>query len=396
MVQSIPISVPSSARFKEVSCGLHHVLAVTVNGAVFAWGSNQSGQLGLGTLDPTSVHTPREVSTMSPPRECAHVAGGEAHSLLLTVGGAVFACGEGTYGQLGVGDLPGKRARGADERRSTTCLPAFTKVVWNAEDDPAQMVSQVSAGWGHSAFVTVSGELYTFGWGFYQQLGHGTSSNELVPRLVEALHGVGEMDRISGIFSGIRAVACGTWHTACISTTGDLYTWGWGKHGQLGHARSCNHSGISPGAGNAEQYLSEPIPRVVDLDAILEDPVLHVSCAPRKTVILTRSGAIYGWGDLPSHDRIVTIPSQLATAKQAASNSQDSPSIILAQRPFENDGCWTISIEPIEQPMGPDSTEDNKTRNISQKENSHACRQSKCISIASGMWYDALVIESEM
>ena len=49
---------------------------------------------------------------------------------------------------------------------------------------------------------------------------------------VEALAEVGGF-LPQGTFAGVTSVSCGTWHTAAVSAIGDLYTWGWGKHGQL-------------------------------------------------------------------------------------------------------------------------------------------------------------------
>jgi len=55
------------------------------------------------------------------------------------------------------------------------------------------------------------------------QLGHGELESEEEPREVEALAGL----RMS-------QVSCGGWHCAVVSEEGDLYTWGWNKFGQLG------------------------------------------------------------------------------------------------------------------------------------------------------------------
>ena len=43
---------------KEVCCGHSHTMVVNVNGQVFAWGLNSSGQLGLGETAPDIVRKP--------------------------------------------------------------------------------------------------------------------------------------------------------------------------------------------------------------------------------------------------------------------------------------------------------------------------------------------------
>lgn len=44
------------------------------------------------------------------------------------------------------------------------------------------------------------------------------------PKMVESLQG-----------KHVREIACGTGHSAAITTNGELYTWGQGDHGRLGH-----------------------------------------------------------------------------------------------------------------------------------------------------------------
>ena len=55
------------------------------------------------------------------------------------------------------------------------------------------------------------------------QLGHCDLEPEETPRIVEALAGM-----------KVLQISSGAWHTAAITSDGDLYTWGWGSDGQLG------------------------------------------------------------------------------------------------------------------------------------------------------------------
>ncbi|NXM88740.1 RCCD1 protein, partial [Oenanthe oenanthe] len=51
----------------------------------------------------------------------------------------------------------------------------------------------------------------------------------------------------------VSAVSCGSRHTAAVTRGGELYTWGWGKYGQLGHGDniSCDQ------ARRVEQLVAE-------------------------------------------------------------------------------------------------------------------------------------------
>jgi len=71
---------------------------------------------------------------------------------------------------------------------------------------------------------TDAGELFTFGYGNLRQLGHGGYQNELVPRLIRALSG-----------KKVVSAEAGSDHTAVWTEEGELFTFGGGTWGQLGH-----------------------------------------------------------------------------------------------------------------------------------------------------------------
>jgi len=84
----------------------------------------------------------------------------------------------------------------------------------------------VSAGELHTAVWTKEGELFTFGHGFDGRLGHGgEQDDEPVPRLIEALAG-----------KKVVGAAAGCVHTAVWTDAGELFTFGYGGgQGRLGH-----------------------------------------------------------------------------------------------------------------------------------------------------------------
>ncbi|XP_051484806.1 RCC1 domain-containing protein 1 isoform X2 [Apus apus] len=81
---------------------------------------------------------------------------------------------------------------------------------------------RVVLGHEHALALATSGEVYAWGGGRHGQLGHGTLESAQQPRLVEALAGL-----------RMAAVAAGGWHSASVSEAGDLYMWGWNESGQL-------------------------------------------------------------------------------------------------------------------------------------------------------------------
>ncbi|XP_046567200.1 RCC1 domain-containing protein 1-like [Haliotis rubra] len=86
-------------------------------------------------------------------------------------------------------------------------------------------VTSLSCGKEHVVFLTKHGHVYSFGLGSRGQLGHDSVEEETEPRMVDSLDGL----RVVG-------VAAGGWHSAAITASGDLFTWGWNESGQLGHS----------------------------------------------------------------------------------------------------------------------------------------------------------------
>lgn len=75
------------------------------DGQFFAWGQNNHGQLGLGKEFPSQASPQRVKSLDGIP--LAQVAAGGAHSFALSLSGAVFGWGKNTSGQLGLSDERG-------------------------------------------------------------------------------------------------------------------------------------------------------------------------------------------------------------------------------------------------------------------------------------------------
>jgi RCC1 and BTB domain-containing protein len=120
--------------------------------------------------------------------------------------GQLYSWGSGRSGQLGHGDT------------QTLVLPRLVEAL------NGLVVTNVACGSAHTAVVTKAGEVWTWGWGHFGQLGIGSNKNAVTPCRVTALQGV-----------RVILAACGSAHTAVTSDNGHTYTWGWGVNGQLGH-----------------------------------------------------------------------------------------------------------------------------------------------------------------
>ncbi|XP_053562443.1 X-linked retinitis pigmentosa GTPase regulator isoform X2 [Bombina bombina] len=188
-------------KIKQLSAGSNTSAALTVDGKLFMWGENLEGQLGLA--NESNLSTPHQVDVGKP---ISWISCGYYHSAFVTQDGELYTFGEPENGKLGL----------SPEKLKNHKLPQRVSGI-------SGKVKMVSCGGGHTVAVTES-EVYTFGLGQFGQLGRGTFIFEApLPKAVDALKK-----------HKIRSVACGENHTAVITDTGLLYTFGDGRHGKLG------------------------------------------------------------------------------------------------------------------------------------------------------------------
>eukprot|EP01120_Amphizonella_sp_Union-15-10_P015595 TRINITY_DN8059_c0_g1_i1.p1 TRINITY_DN8059_c0_g1~~TRINITY_DN8059_c0_g1_i1.p1 ORF type:complete len:544 (+),score=83.19 TRINITY_DN8059_c0_g1_i1:76-1707(+) len=206
----------------KVSCGNSHTLAATRNGALYSWGLNDKGQLGLG--DTKSRNVPEQIIQEGLSGPVIALECGE-HHCLVSIGGSeikTWAWGNNHKGQCGIGSTD----------------PQFLTVPTVVPKLKGKQIVSVSGGVAHSAVVDYSGEVYTWGDGEQGQLGYGAidaiisqQSSNIPRRVKEALFG-----------QRIIQISCGTYHTIALSDNGTVYAWGLGDQGQIGVGSKSNVS----------------------------------------------------------------------------------------------------------------------------------------------------------
>ncbi|XP_033611768.1 uncharacterized protein LOC111875606 isoform X4 [Cryptotermes secundus] len=176
----------------SVACGRQHTLSLTNNG-VYAWGSSQYGQLGIGKTGQCPY--PRMVEHLSRERIIA-VSAGQYHSIALADDGRVFTWGWGVHGQLG--------HHSVEDYYTPTLVEGLI----------GKVVTQICGGHGHTVALTAEGKVYTFGSSVFGQLGNGSNMKSSVPVHVTAL-----TERIT-------IIATNYFHNLAVSSTNKVYIWG--------------------------------------------------------------------------------------------------------------------------------------------------------------------------
>ncbi|KAL0271708.1 UNVERIFIED_CONTAM: hypothetical protein PYX00_008714 [Menopon gallinae] len=264
---------------------------------VYVWGSNSSNQLAEGTQEKISV--PKLSRSFT---QVEQMEAGQYCTFAVHTNGSVWACGRGSYGRLGLGDsinqsqpkrinIDGVVKKLSSSKGSDGHTLALTEngrlYSWGDGDygklghgnctiqrSPrlvggaleGKIVKQVSAGYRHSAVVTEDGELYTWGEGEFGRLGHGDSNSCQVPTLVRDLSGVG-------------SVSCGSAHTLALSADGrKVWSFGSGDNGKLGH-------------GDTAGIYSPKI-----ISALQGMHIKKVAAGSQCSLAVTSNGRVLSWG----------------------------------------------------------------------------------------------------
>ncbi len=192
---SVPVAVSGLTSVTKIAMGAYHTCAVN-GGKAECWGSNGSGQIGDGT---TAM---RLIPVVAIAAGVTDITAGYTHTCAI-VGGAVKCWGDNSFGELGTS--------GGGSSSTPVAVPGVTGTAVS-----------ISAGIDHTCAVMSTGKIMCWGYNSNGQVGNGTVGAPASAAFV------------SNIASGATAVSAGGYHT-CAIVSGGMQCWGDGQIGQLGN-----------------------------------------------------------------------------------------------------------------------------------------------------------------
>jgi len=304
-----PLDTPSGLTFTQVAAGFTHALALGSDGVVYAWGSNDYGELGNGTTDgaasPTPVSMPAGVTVVA-------LNAGNDFSAALLSDGRLLMWGDNANGQLGSGSwgsqsttprevsMPagvGVTTMSAGSSRANSMLVVGTDgqtYGWGSAAQgaigngrvggveytpvlvsvpPGVRFTQVTSGWWHSLAIAEDGTLWAWGDNSSGQLGDGTVVDHATPARV-----------VTDPALRFTAITSSTTNSGALSTDGVAYTWGETFYGMIG-------DGVSGTFGTVRVPTAAQLPGGTRLTALRQGGV--------QVNAIAEDGTVYSWGTGP-------------------------------------------------------------------------------------------------
>ncbi|MCF7930801.1 MAG: InlB B-repeat-containing protein [Acholeplasmataceae bacterium] len=201
-------------RIIDISVGYSFSIALSSYGEVFAWGHNDSGQLGNESNE--DVYTPLNITNkflLSENEQIILISSGGGHASAVTSSGRMFIWGSNYTGQLGDNTLISRN------------VPQDITQAFGL--DTNEWISRVNLGQSNSSIITTNGRVFTWGYNSQGKLGDGTATNRLQPVEITNNFILSENETIIDIWLGGN-------HSSAITSMGEAFIWGYNFYGSLG------------------------------------------------------------------------------------------------------------------------------------------------------------------
>lgn len=299
-----------------VTCRNDIIFAVSKKKETYCWGGGGVGPMGMDSRSERAKFESPQIVQHLVDEDILKVAVGSNHACAVSECGDVYCWGEGRNGCLGNGQ--------SENQIIPDLVPTFTEKIHVKEIRAGEMhtcalsdegeihsfghkangrlglgyfdkttlidfsiphmihfpfnqqIRMVACGSEHSIAVGQRRQVFSWGLGDGGRLGHGDYSDRWEPTAISALNG-----------ETIVNVSCGTWHSACIVAVppmkkdrGWLYTFGSGINGQLGQG------------DNTTSTKPSLVPFFCDNHILLK----KIICGSHHNAAITSHNELYTWG----------------------------------------------------------------------------------------------------
>jgi alpha-tubulin suppressor-like RCC1 family protein len=200
----VSVTLPSTmGKIVSLAASTSTSYALDTNGKVWAWGSNENGEIGDGTYDQSTI--PVGVSSSPGMSAIKSITASHNFALALASDGSIWTWGNNSDGQLG-------------------------QTASNSSGVPRKIIAglvtakSLAAGYSHSLGISQSGAVWSWGRNYSGQLGINSTSSSSVPSPTSTVANWSDVAKIAG----------GTSHSLGLKNDGSVWTWGGNSYGQLG------------------------------------------------------------------------------------------------------------------------------------------------------------------
>ncbi len=243
-----PFAVPGLTNVIQVTGGSVHSAALKADGTVWSWGSNFSGQIGVGTTTTSGCGCiPSPTQTLI--ADVIQIDAGGQHTLALKSDGTVWAWGNNVNGKIGDG----------------TTITRPTPVQVGVGVFGFNNIIAVSAGGDHSMALKSDGTVWTWGNNASGQSGNGSAGLPILTPVQNTT--LTNVAQISGGFE----------HSVALKTNGTVWVWGYNGQGQIGNGSS--------GGNQPTPVQNITLTNVVDISA------------GNHSLARKNDGSVWAWGE---------------------------------------------------------------------------------------------------